>query len=205
MLKIYGAKTSSNVQKVLWCCGELGLAFERDENTGGPSRNDRTPAYMALNPNGLIPTIDDDGFILWESNVIVRYLSAKHGMGSLCPADPRKRADCERWMDWQQTAIAAPMGVAFRALLRKPAEATLDDQVQKAVQRAGDAWKILDAHLAARPFVGGAALTIGDIALGNAIHRWFRLPIERPELPYLKAWYGRFCERPAYRQHIAGT
>jgi len=203
VLKIYGTKTSSNVQKVLWCCGELGLPFERDENIGGPSRNDRTAAYMALNPNGLIPTMDEDGFILWESNVIVRYLSAKYGTGTLCPADLAQRADCERWMDWQQTAIAPPMGVAFRGLLRKPPDAIPEDQVRTAVRKAGDTWKILDAHLATRPFVGGATLTMGDIALGNAIHRWYRLPVERPDLLHLKSWYGRCCERPAYQQHIA--
>jgi glutathione S-transferase len=203
VLKIYGVKTSSNVQKVLWCCGELGLPFERDENTGGPYRTDRTPAYLALNPNGLIPTIDDDGFILWESNVIVRYLSAKHGVGTLYPVDLMRRADCERWMDWQQTAIAAPMGVAFRALLRNPRDDTPADQVQAAVQKAAAAWTILDAHLATRPYVGGAALTMGDMPLGNAVHRWYKLPVEHPDLPHLAAWYGRFCARPAYQQHIA--
>ena len=134
MLKIYGVKTSSNVQKVLWCCSEIGLPFERDENTGGPSRKDRTPAYLKLNPNGLIPTIDEDGFILWESNVIVRYLSAKHSMGKLCPSDLRQRADAERWMDWQQTVIAPPMGIAFRTLLRKPAEALPEDQIKAGVR-----------------------------------------------------------------------
>lgn len=203
MLKIYGTKTSSNVQKVLWCCGEIGLAFERDENIGGPYRTDRTAAYLALNPNGLIPTIDEDGFILWESNVIVRYLSAKHSTGTLCPADLAMRADCERWMDWQQTVIAPPMGVAFRALLRKPAEEMPESQLHTAIQKAGEAWKMLDTHLTGRHFVGGAALTMGDIALGNAIHRWYKLPVARPDLPHLKAWYDRFCERPAYRQHIA--
>jgi glutathione S-transferase len=203
VLKIYGAKTSSNVQKVLWCCSEIGLPFERDENTGGPSRKDRTPAYLALNPNGLIPTIDEDGFILWESNVIVRYLCAKHSLGKLCPSDLRQRADVERWMDWQQTVIAPPMGIAFRSLLRKPAEALPQDQIKAAVQRAGDGWRILNTRLADRPFVGGAALTMGDIALGNAVHRWFKLPVERPDLPNVRRWYDRFCERPGYREHIA--
>jgi glutathione S-transferase len=203
VLKIYGAKTSSNVQKVLWCCSEIGLPFERDENTGGPSRKDRTPAYLALNPNGLIPTIDEDGFILWESNVIVRYLCAKHSLGKLCPSDLRQRADVERWMDWQQTIIAPPMGIAFRSLLRKPAEALPQDQIKAAVQRAGDGWRILNTRLADRPFVGGAALTMGDIALGNAVHRWFKLPVERPDLPNVRRWYDRFCDRPGYREHIA--
>jgi len=202
MLKIYGVKTSSNVQKVLWCCGELGLAFEREE-IGGAFGKNRSPEYLALNPNGLVPTIDDNGFILWESNVIVRYLSAKHGMGKLCPADMQKRADIERWMDWQQTAVAPPMGVLFRAMLRQPPDKIAEEQVRTAVQKAGDNWRILEARLSDRPFVGGAALSIGDIALGNAVHRWFKLPIERPALQHVKRWYERLCERPSYREHIA--
>lgn len=202
MLKIYGVKTSSNVQKVLWCCGELGLAFERDE-IGGAFGKNRSPEYLALNPNGLVPTIDDYGFVLWESNVIVRYLSAKHGMGTLCPADIQKRADAERWMDWQQTSLVPHMGVLFRAMLRQPPDKVPEEQVRTAVQKAGDNWRILDTRLSDRPFVGGAALSIADIALGNAVHRWFKLPIERPELRQVKRWYERLCERPSYREHIA--
>jgi len=202
MLKIYGVKTSSNVQKVLWCCGELGLAFQREE-IGGAFGNNRSPGYLALNPNGLVPTIDEDGFVLWESNVIVRYLSAKYGMGTLCPADLRQRADTERWMDWQQTALVPHMGVAFRAMLRQPPDKIPEEQVRVAVQKAGDNWRILNARLSDRPFVGGPALTMGDIALGNAVHRWFKLSIERPDLPQLKRWYERLCERPSYREHIA--
>jgi glutathione S-transferase len=201
-ITIYGTRTSSNVQKVLWCCSELGLAFERveiDAAFGGL----RSTAYRALNPNGLMPTIDEDGFILWESNVIVRYLCVKYGMGALCPADLAQRALAERWMDWQQTALLPHMGVAFRALLRKPPDATPEEQVSTAVRKAGDTWHILDAHLAQRQFVAGATLTMGDIALGNAVHRWFRLPITRPDAPNLKAWYDRLRERPGYQQHIA--
>jgi glutathione S-transferase len=204
VLKVYGVKTSSNVQKVLWCCGELGLAFER-EDVGAGLGNNRTPAYLALNPNGLVPTIDDDGFILWESNVIVRYLGAKHGLGTLCPRDLAQRADADRWMDWQQTVLASPMGVAFRGLLRKPPDAVSEESLRAALQRAGDAWRILDARLADRAFVAGAALTMGDIALGNAVHRWFKLPAARPDLPHLLGWYRRLCERPAYVQHIANV
>jgi len=204
MLKIYGVKTSSNVQKVLWCCGELGIDFQREE-IGGAFGNNRSPAYLALNPNGLVPTIDEDGFILWESNVIVRYLSAKYGMGTLCPADPRQRADTERWMDWQQTALVPHMGVLFRAMLRQPPDKIPEEQVRAAVQKAGDNWRILNARLSDRPFVGGAALTMGDIALGNAVHRWFKLPIERPDLPQLRRWYELLCERPPYREHIGSV
>ena len=202
MLKIYGRPASSNVQKVLWCCGEIGLGFERidiDAAFGGL----KTPGYLALNPNGLMPTIDDEGFILWESNAAVRYLAAKHSHGKLYPADLRARADCERWMDWQQTALAAPMGVAFRALLREPREAMPEEQLRAAVKRAGDLWRMLEARLADRAYVGGDTLTMGDVALGNAIHRWYKLPVERPELPRLRHWYDRLCGRPAYSQHVA--
>jgi glutathione S-transferase len=203
VLKIYGTTNSSNVQKVLWCCAEIGLPFERDEAIGGSSRRNRSAAYMALNPNGLIPTIDDDGFILWESNAIVRYLAARHSMGVLCPSDLRQRADCDRWMDWQQTALVPHMGPLFRALLREPREDMPAAQVDAAVQAAAGNWRILDARLSDRTFVGGSALTVADIALGNAIHRWYKLPVERPVLPHLRVWYDRLRERPSYREHIA--
>lgn len=202
MLKIYGTKTSSNVQKVLWCSAEIGIPFQRieiDAAFGGL----KSPPYLALNPNGLMPTIDDDGFILWESNVIVRYLAAKHSMGKLCPTSLSERADCERWMDWQQTSLVPQMGPAFRALLRTPREELAPEQLQTILKRAGDLWRMLDGRLANRSFVGGAALTIADFALGNAIHRWYKFPIERPDLPHLRAWYDRCCQRPAYQQHIA--
>ncbi len=202
MLKVLGHAGSSNVQKVLWCCGELALAFER-RDVGGPAGGNRTPEYLALNPNGLVPTIDDDGFVLWESNVIVRYLAAKHASGTLYPTDPRVRADAERWMDWQQTTLAAPMGVLFRALLRQPLERIDAAALDAARNKAGASWAILDRALADRAYVGGDRLTIGDIALGNAIHRWQRLPIERPALVHVQAWYTRLCDRPAYRQYIA--
>ena len=201
MLKILGRKTSSNVQKVLWCCGELEIPFER-EDVGGPFGRNNTPEYLARNPNGLVPTIDDDGFVLWESNAIVRYLAAKHGMGSLCPNDLERRADADRWMDWQQTTVAPPMGVLFRGLLKSPPDAIEPAEMGAAMQKAIAAWRILDAQLARHPFVAGDALTMGDIALGNAVHRWFSLPRERPELPRVAAWYARLSERPAYRQHI---
>ncbi len=202
MLKILGRTTSSNVQKVLWCCSELGIPFER-EDVGGPFGKNNTPEYRALNPNGLVPTIDDDGFILWESNAIVRYLCAKHGVGNLWPNDLAQRADADRWMDWQQTTLAPPMGVLFRGLLRQPPEAIDAEQMNGAMQKATAAMRILDAQLALHSFVAGDTLTMGDIALGNAAHRWFSLPRERPELPNVAKWYARLNDRPAYRQRIA--
>jgi glutathione S-transferase len=204
VLRILGHAASSNVQKVLWCCGELGLPFDR-RDIAGPFGGNRTPEYLALNPNGLVPTIDDDGFILWESNVIVRYLAAKYGgaKGSFYPADIAARADAERWMDWQQTTLAPPMGVLFRALLRTPPESADPAALEAARAKAAASWAMLDRALDGRSYVAGPELTVADVALGNAIHRWQRLPIERPALQRLEAWYARLCDRPPYRQYIA--
>jgi glutathione S-transferase len=202
VLKILGRRSSSNVQKVLWCCGEIGLPFER-EDIGGEFGRNKSSGYLALNPNGLVPTIDDEGFVLWESNVIVRYLAAKHSLGALYPVDPQRRADAERWMDWQQTTLGPPMGVLFRALLRSPPDAVEPAELTTARQKAVSALAILERQLDGRAYVAGPALTMGDIALGYAAHRWFKLPIERPELPNVRSWYARLCERPAYSTHVA--
>ncbi|HET9761949.1 MAG TPA: glutathione S-transferase family protein [Casimicrobiaceae bacterium] len=204
MLKILGRKTSSNVQKVLWCCAEIGLAFERSD-IGGPFGGNKTPEYLALNPNGLVPTIDDDGFVLWESNAIVRYLSAKHASGSLWPTDLRRRADADRWMDWQQTTLGPPMGVLFRALLRSPPDAVDPAELESAKRRAAAGFSVLDAQLGRSRYVAGEALTMGDIALGFAPHRWHILPIERPSLPHVERWYRELRERPGYREHVVSA
>ena len=204
MLKILGRKTSSNVQKVLWCCAEIGLAFERSD-IGGPFGGNKTPEYLALNPNGLVPTVDDDGFVLWESNAIVRYLSAKHAAGSLWPTDLRRRADADRWMDWQQTTLGPPMGVLFRALLRSPPDAVEPAELERAKQRAAAGFSILDAQLGRSRYVAGETLTMGDIALGFAPHRWYILPMERPSLPHVERWYRELRERPGYREHVVSA
>jgi glutathione S-transferase len=204
VLKILGRKTSSNVQKVLWCCGEIGLPFERTD-VGGPFGGNKAPEYLALNPNGLVPTVDDDGFVLWESNAIVRYLAAKHAAGSLYPSDARVRADADRWMDWQQTTVAAPLGILYRALLKTPPDTIERADIENAQRRAAAALTILDAHLARARHAAGGELTMADLALGYAPHRWFLMPIERPELPNLQRWYRLLCERPAYREHVVGA
>jgi glutathione S-transferase len=201
MLKILGRKTSSNVQKVLWCCEEIGLPFER-EDIGGEFGKNKTPEYLALNPNGLVPTINDAGFILWESNSCVRYLAAKYGKGKLWPADLQLAASASRWMDWQLSTVNGPVGTLFRAHLKKPKDDFPAAELAAAAKRGGEVWKMLDTQLAKTPFVAGSELTVGDIALGNAIHRWFKFPLERPHLPNLKAWYERLCARPAYQKHI---
>ena len=119
MLKIHGRKNSSNVQKVLWTCAELGLPFERTD-VGGPFGGNREPAYLALNPNGLVPVIEDDGVVLWESNAIIRYLAARYGDGTLLPTDPAARGQAEQWMDWVNTLLGPAIWPLFFGLIRTP-------------------------------------------------------------------------------------
>ena len=191
--------------KVLWVCTELGLPYEHDEAIGGKFGRNQDPDYLAKNPNGLVPTIDDDGFILWESNTIVRYLTAKHN-SPLYPKDPQARADVERWMDWRLSVMGGQFGGAFGPLylqiIRTPPERR-DPVVIKTVRaRADAAFAILDRHLADRDFVGGQQMTIGDISVGPFAYRWLAMPIEHLPLPNLTRYRDRLIQRPGFQQHV---
>jgi glutathione S-transferase len=201
MLKIWGRANSINVQKVLWCADELGLTYERVD-VGGAFGKNQEPAYLALNPNGLVPTIEDDGFVLWESNSIVRYLAAKHALGTLCPREPAARADVERWMDWQLTTLGKDMTTVFWGLVRTPPEKRDLAAIESARKSLNGLWARLEGHLAKRAYVGGSAFTMGDIPVGCLAFRWFNLPLERNDLPHLEAWYDRLTTRPAYRKNV---
>jgi glutathione S-transferase len=201
VLRIWGRSNSINVQKVLWCCGELGIPYERID-VGGPFGCNREPWYLRLNPNGLVPTISDGGFVLWESNTIVRYLAAKHGMGMLCPEDLAHRADADRWMDWQLGTLWANLRPAFIALVRTPRENRDPAQIAASIEKTSGTWAMLDAHLAARVYVTGPAFTMADIPLGVTAYRWFSLNITRPPMPNLEAWYERLCARSFYRANV---
>lgn len=200
MLKVWGRMTSNNVQKVMWCIDELVVPHEHIDLPHGRAKQDA--AYLAMNPNGLVPTIDDDGFILWESNSCVRYIAAKFGSGTLYPNDLHQRADAERWMDWAQTALAAPSWTIFLGLvLQKPEQRDLA-AIAAATKRFNELWAITDKALATRKFVAGDHLTIGDIPMGIAAHRWFTIPVERERHPNFEAWYARLTERPAFKKNV---
>lgn len=199
MLKIWGRRNSINVQKVLWCCGELGLEYERIEAGLAFGVND-TPEYKAMNPNGLVPTIDEDGFILWESHAIVRYLARKHGVGKLCPDDARTAADADRWMEWYDTTLWPNVRPIFHTLVRTAPEKRNMALVEEHRKLLAANWKIVDAQLARREYLAGSAFSMADIPLGVAAYRWFSLPLERPSAPNLERWYQRLTERPVFRE-----
>ena len=203
MIRIWGRTNSSNVMKVLWLLDELGLGYERIEAGGKFGRTD-TADYRAMNPPGLVPTLEENGFSLFESNAILRYVCNACVPGSSWyPAAPRARAEVDAWLDLQQTALARPQSVVFVTLVRTPPEKRDMQAVASALSEAGQVWAMLDAKLRGRDFIAGSAPSIADIAFGANVHRWFAMPIERPDLPALHGWYERLLARAPYVQHVA--
>jgi glutathione S-transferase len=201
MLKIWGRNTSINVQKAMWAVGELALPHERID-IGGPFGKNNEPAYLAMNPNGLVPTLQEDGFLLWESNAIVRYLAAKYGRGTLEPSDLRERASAGRWMDWQMSVCAPAIHGLFWGLVRTPPEKRDHAAIGASRQKTTAAMTILDAQLATTAYVAGDAFSMGDIPVALIGYRFRRLVPERVGLENFERWYGEIEQRPAFKQHV---
>jgi glutathione S-transferase len=201
MLKIWGRNTSVNVQKVMWAVGELGLPHERID-VGGAFGKNREPPYLAMNPNGLVPTLEDGDFLLWESNSIVRYLAAKYGAGTLEPADLQARARASSWMDWQLTVAHPPLTPVFWGLIRTPPEKRDHAAIEAGKVKCMAAMKILDAQLAKSAYVVGDTLSMGDIPVALMAYRFRRLVPEREGLDNLERWFATIEQRPAFKEHV---
>lgn len=204
MRRVLGRANSSNVMKVVWLLEELKLPYQR-EDAGGAFGGTNTPEYLAMNPNGTVPTLVEGDFVLWESNAIVRYLCAANAPGSeMWPSsDLRARASIDRWMAWEGATLVRAQSPLFHGLVRTPPERRDPAAITAATAASARLWTILDAILARVPYVAGPVFTLGDIAIGPQVHRWFFFPVDKPELPHLRAWYDRLLQRPAYRDHVA--
>ena len=201
MISILGRANSINVQKVMWCARELGLEISRT-NVGGSFGGTDTAEYLSKNPNGTIPTIIDDEFILWESNTIVRYLCEKWGKIPWFPEALEERAHANQWMDWYLTTLHLHMTVLFWQLIRTSAEMQNKTNIETARIEAAKLWAILDRHLETHPFIIGKNITMADIPLGCAAYRWHSLDIERPHFKHLEKWWNTLCDRQAYKEHV---
>lgn len=201
MIKLWGRANSINVQKVLWCLDELGLAYDRTD-AGGAFGGNNEDWYLAMNPNGRVPTFDDGGTILWESNTIVRYLAAKYPEAGLAPDDPGERARGERWMDWQLGTLQTPMTLVFWGLIRTAPEKRDTKAIANAADQCAALYAILDNHLKNNEFVGGAAFSQADIPVGAMTYRWTQLDVVHPDFPALKRWQAALAERPGFATHV---
>jgi glutathione S-transferase len=203
MLRILGRPTSINVRKVLWTAAEAGLAFTHEPEWAA-ARDVKSPEFLALNPNGLVPVLVSDEGVLWESNTICRYLAARAGQTDLLPAEPFARAEVEKWIDWQATGLNGAWGAAFLALVRRHPDNVGDEA---AIARSAAQWNelmlLLERRLAQTgAYVAGAGFTLADVAIGLSLQRWLLTPIERPPTPALLAYRARLQKRPAAQAWI---
>jgi glutathione S-transferase len=202
MLKVWGRNTSANVQKVMWAIAEMDLPHQRID-IGGPFGKNREPEYLAKNPNALVPTLEEeDGWLLWESNSIVRYLAAKHQSRVLEPADLRVRARAQQWMDWQLSVLAPAIFGMFMGLVRTPPEKRNHADIAASKERTVKAMAILDAHLAKTKFVASDEFSYGDIPVGIMTYRFVNLAPDRPKMESLDRWYAAISSRQAFKDHV---
>jgi glutathione S-transferase len=200
MLQILGRTSSSNVQKVQWCCDELGLAYEQEDAGHGIRNHD--PEYLAMNPNGLVPTVIDEGLVLWESNSIIEYLASEHGVGTLYPDDLQIRAIANQWMDWTNTvAIPARRGL-HQSMNVPPPEERNQKVIAAAKVTFTKTMQMLDNRLGKSEFLTGDAFTIGDMPAGVVTHQWYGFDVDHGDMPNLGRWYDQLSQRPGYKKHI---
>ena len=200
-LKAYGRGSSDSTQKVLWMLGETGQPFEHIQLGGSFGGLDDTD-YLALNPHGRIPTIDDGGVVVWESNAIIRYLAAVYCRGTLWPEDASERAGTDQWMTWAQTRLYGDFNRLFWLTVRTPEKDQNSEKIRSTHTRLIESYRLLDEQLAKHAYVAAEHLTMGDIPTGATLYRYFNMPIERPDLPNLERWYRLLCERDAYRKWV---
>lgn len=202
MLTVWGRRNSFNVQKVMWLVGELALAH-RHVPAGGQFGHVDDPEFLAMNPHGRVPVIDDGGTVVWESHSILRYLAARHGQPRFWCDDAAERSRADRWMDWAQTTLQpAFLTGVFWGFYRTPPERRDPARVEQSIAQCAQHFRTLDAVLAAQPFLAGDTISLADIAAGTHLYRYFELDIARPDIPHVQAWYERLKARPAYRTHV---
>ncbi|RXV65153.1 glutathione S-transferase [Burkholderia stabilis] len=202
MLTVWGRRNSFNVQKVMWLVDELALEH-RHVPAGGQFGELDTPAFLAMNPHGRVPVIDDNGTVVWESHSILRYLAARDGRPCFWRDDPAEQSRADRWMDWSQTTLQpAFLTGVFWGFYRTPPERRDTARVEQSIAQCARHFQTLDAVLAGQPFLAGDAITLADIAAGTHLYRYFELDIARPHVPHVEAWYERLKARPAFRTHV---
>jgi glutathione S-transferase len=201
MLKVWGRRSSANVQKVMWLIGELQIAHEHVP-AGGPYGVVNEPSFRAMNPNGLVPVIEDDGMVMWESNAILRYLAATCGKDKFWFDDPRKRAPIDQWVDWSGSTFQPNMLGLFVSYWRTPENQRNPNVIRNFQQRSERDLRLLEVELGKRPYIAGEKFTLADIASGVHLYRYYTMGTSFPKLPNVEAWYKRLQDRAAYREHV---
>ncbi len=201
MLRILGKTPSINVRKVLWTCDELSLPYAR-EDWGLGFKSTKDPAFLKLNPAGLVPVLIDGDFVLRESNTIVRYLINKNNRTDLLPTGAKERARVDQWLDWQATDFNNAWVYAFLALVRKNPAYNRREDIDASIKKWTEMMDLLNGQLEqTKAYVVGETFTAADIPIGLSVGRWFMAPIPRPKFPAVDQYYRRLLERPAFLTH----
>ena len=201
-LIVHGRATSSNVQTVMWVAAELGLECERLD-VGGVFGGNDTPEYLALNPTGLVPTLQDGDVTVFESCAIVRYLGARYGDETFWPADPAERAELDQWAEWGKGTLSrAVIYDIFWTLVRTPKAERDLEALAAGIVNTGKLMQILDARLGDGPYLNGENFSFADFAVSHALYRYYTLDFDRAAAPNVDAYYKRMTERPAYAEHV---
>ena len=201
MLKILGRATSTNVQKVLWVCDAQGIEYDHDNDIGGAFGRNNSAEYLAMNPNGRVPVVIDDGFVMWESCSIIRYLARK-SKSDLYPSDFAERQTVERWMDWELSLLAPRHVPVFVGMVRTKPEDRNPDAIANGVTQWNVAMQVLEDQLSETAYVAGAAFTLADIPIAPIVHRWYNLDIDRIDAPNIKRWYDSFAGDAGFQKWV---
>lgn len=203
-LTIWGRANSVNVMKALWCLAELDIPYERID-AGMQFGKNNEAEYLAMNPNGRVPTLIDGDYVLWESNSVMRYLCMAYGQRTpIYPQDPKQRAAVDRWLDWTLSTVQPVDRPAFWALVRTPKEKQDMAQIQKDVDAEAPVWAIADRQLSTRRYMEGDQFTIADIAVGAFARRWLGFTgIKKQSFPHVERWYADIASRPSFAKQLA--
>lgn len=202
MLKVWGRRSSFNVQKVMWLIGELDLAHAHID-AGGKFGGLDLPDFLAMNPHGRVPVIQDGDVIVWESHAILRYLAARYGVGKFWSDNPVARTPVDGWMDWSQTSLQPDfLGGVFWGFYRTPEAGRNWPAIRAALERCAVHFEKLDRLLEDRAYLLGDVLSLADITIGTSLYRYFELEIERPSLPQIERWYRTLQQRAAFAEHV---
>lgn len=204
MLKVLGKAESINVAKVMWTCAEMGLEVSR-EDWGAGFKPTSDEAFQRLNPNAMVPVLVDDGFVLWESNTILRYLANSRQQYGLYPQNAQSRARVDQWMDWQASDLNAAWRYVFSARVRKFPAFNDPSEIAKSETAWVKCMTVLnDQLLRTAGYVTGPEFKLADISIGLSVLRWTHCEFEKPDLPAVDAYFELLKQRPAFMEHGVG-
>ena len=201
MLTVYGRKSSSSVQLVMWAIDELEIDHNRLDYGHGYASTE-TEAYLAKNPMGRIPVIEDASLTMFESAAILRYLGATYGDNDFWPRAPEKRGPLDTWAEWGKNTFTEAVLDIFVYDVRLSPKTRDPVILERAIEKLSPLARIFDTRVKNKTWIGGEVFTFADVACGHILYRYFNLAWERPDLPALASYYERLQQRPAFRKHV---